>query len=144
MSHQLTKEREFSVPVSALYQTVTDFDHYKDFLSEVSGSQVVSGKGSDKVRVRFEINLMKRFSYDLEFHLIPEKEVRWKLLESDFFKVNEGRWIFSPQDSITHVKYELSVQFGFLVPGWITKKLTENNLPQMFDKFESKARELNK
>lgn len=144
MAHQLTKEREFLVPVSALYQAVTDFDHYKDFLSEVSGSEVISGQGTDKLRVRFEINLMKRFSYDLEFHLIPEKEVRWKLLESDFFKVNEGRWIFSPKDSVTHVTYELNVQFGFLVPGWITKKLTENNLPQMFDKFENKAKGLKK
>lgn len=142
MANQVVKEREFKVPVAALYKVVTDFENYKTFLPEVSGSEVLSGKGTEKVRVKFEIDLMKRFAYDLEFHLIPEKEVRWKLLESDFFKVNEGRWIFSPQNQMTHVKYELSVQFGFLVPGWITKKLTENNLPQMFDKFEMKAKEL--
>jgi hypothetical protein len=42
----------------------------------------------------------------------------------------------------TWVKYELEVGFGFLVPGWITKKLTESNLPQMFDKFETRAKEI--
>jgi len=142
MSNQVVKERDFHVPVSSLYRVVTDFDNYKNFLPEVSGSEIVSGRGTDKVRVRFEINLMKRFAYDLEFRLIPEKEVGWKLVESDFFKVNEGRWIFNPSKDVTHVKYELTVQFGFLVPSWITKKLTENNLPKMFDQFESKAKEL--
>lgn len=142
MAHQLTTERKFNVPVAALYQVVTDFNHYKDFLPEVAGSEILSGQGTDKLRVRFEINLMKRFSYDLEFFLAPEKEVRWKLVDGDFFKINEGRWIFSPVQNETHVKYELSVQFGFLVPGWITKKLTQNNLPQMFDKFEKEAREI--
>jgi ribosome-associated toxin RatA of RatAB toxin-antitoxin module len=63
-------------------------------------------------------------------------------VESDFFKTNQGKWILSPHQVGTWVKYELEVGFGFLVPGWITKKLTESNLPQMFDKFETRAQEI--
>lgn len=144
MASRIQREREFKVPSQLLYQVIVDFENYKNFLPEVVGSSIVSGKGSEKVRVRFEIDLMKRFIYDLEFDLFPEKEVHWRLLESDFFKANQGRWILTPNSSGTHVQYELEVGFGFLVPGWITKKLTESNLPQMFDKFEMRAKEINK
>lgn len=142
MASQIQREREFNVELGKLYAVITDFENYKTFLPEVVGSEIVSGKGTDKVGVRFEIDLMKRFAYLLEFHLVPEKEVRWRLIESDFFKTNQGRWILTPNQSKTHVKYELEVGFGFLVPGWITKRLTENNLPQMFDKFETRALEV--
>lgn len=144
MASQIHREREFKVSTQELYQVIVDFENYKTFLPEVVGSDIVSGKGSDKVRVRFEIDLMKKFAYELEFSLFPEKEVHWKLLESDFFKANQGKWILTPNTNGTHVKYELEVGFGFLVPGWITKRLTESNLPQMFDKFETRARELRK
>jgi len=142
MASQIQREKEFKVSSPILYQVITDFENYKTFLPEVVGSSIVSGRGTDKVRVRFEIDLMKRFAYDLEFSLFPEKEVHWRLLESDFFKTNQGKWILTPQQASTRVKYELEVGFGFLVPGWITKKLTESNLPQMFDKFESRAQEV--
>ncbi|MFM8269239.1 MAG: type II toxin-antitoxin system RatA family toxin [Pseudomonadota bacterium] len=142
MASQIQREKEFKVSPNSLYRVIIDFENYKNFLPEVVGSQIVSGKGTDKVRVRFEIEVMKRFVYDLEFRLFPEKEVHWKLMESDFFKANQGKWILTPNASGTLVKYELEVGFGFLVPGWITKKLTESNLPQMFDKFETRAKEI--
>ena len=142
MASQIQREREFKVAQKSLYQVITDFENYKTFLPEVVGSTIVAGKGTEKVRVRFEIEMMKRFAYDLEFNLFPEKEVHWRLVESDFFKTNQGKWILSPHHAGTQVRYELEVGFGFLVPGWITKKLTESNLPQMFDKFETRAKEI--
>lgn len=140
MATQIHREREFKVPVKALYRVITDFENYKNFLPEVVGSSIVSSKGEKEFRVRFEIDVMKRFSYELDFTLFPEKEVHWKLVESDFFKVNQGKWILSPNGNHTQVQYDLEVAFGFLVPGWITKKLTESNLPSMFDKFEERAK----
>jgi len=142
MATQIHRERLFQVPSEALYRVITDFDNYKTFLPEVVGSEVLSSKDGKVFRVRFEIDLMKRFSYELEFTLHPMKEVHWRLVESDFFKTNQGRWVLEAQPEATKVQYELEVGFGFLVPGWITKKLTESNLPTMFDKFEKRAQEL--
>lgn len=139
MSNQIQRKKEFKVSSSALYQTIIDFENYKNFLPEVVGSTIVSGKGTSQVRVRFEIEVMKRFAYELDFSLVPEREVSWRLVESDFFKTNQGKWLLTPAKDKTQVTYELEVKFGFLVPGWITKKLTETSLPQMFDKFEQNA-----
>ncbi len=142
MATQIRRERVFQVPPETLYRVITDFENYKKFLPEVVGSEVLSSKDDRVFRVRFEIDLMKRFAYELEFTLHPQKEVHWRLLESDFFKTNQGRWVLEEKSGATKVQYELEVGFGFLVPGWITKKLTESNLPLMFDKFEKRAQEM--
>lgn len=142
MATQVQREREFQVPLECLYRAIVDFESYKNFLPEVVGSTVVSKKGENQVRVKFEIEVMKRFSYELDFTLHPNTEIHWKLTEAGFFKTNQGKWVLSPKGTGTHVRYELEVGFGFLVPGWVTKKLTESNLPQMFDQFEKRAKEL--
>jgi ribosome-associated toxin RatA of RatAB toxin-antitoxin module len=140
MATQVQRERLFEVPVSTLFKTITDFEKYKTFLPEVVESVIVSGKGTDQVRVRFEIEVIKKFVYELDFTLIQDKEVRWKLVKSDFFKANQGKWVLTPEGNKTQVQYELEVAVAFLVPGWIAKKLTESSLPQMFDKFEEQAK----
>lgn len=73
------------------------------------------------------------------------EEVRWKLVDSDFFKKNEGRWVLKEKgNNETEVHYELDVAVVFMVPSWIAKKLTEVNLPKMFESFEVRAKELAK
>ncbi|NBX92036.1 MAG: hypothetical protein EBQ85_02255 [Proteobacteria bacterium] len=139
MANQVQRDREFKVSATSLYNTIADFESYKDFLPEVKTSSIVAGRGTPKVTVHFEIEVVKRFAYDLEFTLVPEKEISWRLVSSDFFKTNQGKWVLTPQGNHTQVRYELEVGVAFLVPGWIAKKLTESSLPQMFEKFESRA-----
>ena len=79
----------------------------------------------------------------LDFKMKPGTEVVWSLAESNFFKSNSGLWrLKSTGPSTTHVEYEVDVGFGFLVPKFVVKKLTEGSLPAMFDNFESRARAL--
>lgn len=139
---RVSKEKEMAVPRDVLFEVITDFDSYPQFVSEVVGVKVVPGPTADKKRVTFELEIMKRFEYTLEFNISPE-EVKWSLVESNFFKTNEGRWLLSPvgKDK-THATYELEVGFGFLVPGWVTKRLTETSLPKMLDNFEERAKAL--
>ena len=132
-----------SVPLEALFQAITEFEKYPDFLGEVVGAKVVKKQDPKTVLVQFEIEVVKKFVYTLEFKINGNQEIQWKLLESDFFKKNEGRWVLQskgPQE--TEVHYELDVAVVFLIPSWISKKLTEVNLPKMFDSFETRAKEL--
>ncbi len=131
--------KEFNVSADALFKAITDFEKYPEFMPEVVSAKILPGATDKKAQVKFEIEVMKKFEYTLEFS-IKKNEVTWKLVESNFFKKNEGRWNLSPNGKGVQVHYELEVSFGFLVPGWITKKLTEVNLPQMFDKFEAQAK----
>ncbi len=139
---KVLRDKEMAVSPKALFQAITDFEKYPEFLGEVVSAKIVSGAGTNKVKVKFEVEVVKRFEYHLEFTLKPETEVSWTLAESNFFKTNQGKWTLKPEGKGTAVNYELEVAFGFLVPGWVTKKLTEVNLPQMFEKFEGQAKKI--
>jgi ribosome-associated toxin RatA of RatAB toxin-antitoxin module len=120
---------------------VSPQDKYPEFLKEVVKAQVLPGATSEKIRVKFELEVVKRFDYTLEFTVEGKERVQWKLVDSNFFKQNEGSWYLKPAgDKETSVHYELEVSFGFLVPSWISKKLTEVNLPKMFENFEIQAK----
>ena len=138
---EVVRDKRMSVSQRALFSAITEFEKYPEFLNEVTGAKIIKRPSPDKVHVQFEIEVVKKFVYTLEFKLKNNSEVAWKLVESDFFKKNEGRWLLSADgDSKTAVNYELDVDVVFLVPGWIAKKLTETNLPKMFTSFESHAK----
>ncbi len=139
---KVVRDKEMNVPMTLLLKAIVEAENYPKFLPEVVSAKKVSGT-NDKYQIKFEIEVVKRFQYTLEFQSNGADKVSWKLVDSDFFKKNEGSWnLKSVSDKKTAVHYELDVDFGFLVPGFISKKLTEVSLPKMFDAFESRAKEL--
>ena len=139
---KVVREKEMNVSCALLLRAITEAENYPKFLSEVVSAKKVSGT-PEKYQVCFEIEVVKRFQYTLEFQTNGKDKVSWKLVDSDFFKKNEGTWsLKAVSDKKTAVHYELDVDFGFLVPGFISKKLTEISLPKMFDAFELRAKEL--
>lgn len=136
------REKEMNVSLEALKKVIQDYERYPEFLPEVVGAKVLERSG-EQAHVQFDINLMKRFQYTLLFDHPKPNELSWKLVSSDFFKCNDGRWVLESRGpSATHVRYELDVSFGFFVPGFIVKTLTETNLPALLDRFEEQARKL--
>jgi len=140
---KVIREREMAVPLKALRQVVVDVESYPKFLPEVVSAQVEKGATARRMRVNFELEVVKRFQYSLDFD-ISDDVVAWKLVKSNFFKVNEGRWVLKSVDSDhTFATYELDVDFGFLVPQWISRKLTEISLPKMLENFETRTKQVN-
>ena len=139
----VVRNKQMAVSRGALFQVITDFEKYPEFLPEVVGVQRESGGSSTSPLVTFELEIVKRFRYTLEFAILGQGEVKWQLRSSDFFKTNQGKWVLREIDSsTTDVQYEIEVEFGFLVPGWISRKLTEVSLPKMLDAFEERANKL--
>jgi coenzyme Q-binding protein COQ10 len=131
-----------SVGAASLWKVISDFERYPDFVEEVVMAKAQPPAGGKQI-VQFELEVVKRFQYTLEFRLVEGKELGWKLVESNFFKKNDGRWLLEDLGGgKTHATYEVDVGFGFLVPGWVTRKLTEVNLPKMLDAFEARAKEI--
>ena len=131
------------VDIDSLRQAITQFDQYPSFLSEVVGANTIPSEDPNKPQVEFEIEVIKRFRYKLEFDVSDPNNISWRLLESDFFKKNQGSWKLTDKgNGETNVVYELDVGFGLLVPGFVSKKLTEVNLPRLLESFESQAKQV--
>jgi ribosome-associated toxin RatA of RatAB toxin-antitoxin module len=123
---KVIREKEFLVPIKSLYKTIADFKSYPDFLPEVKSVKVGEAT-AERTLVEFEIEVMK--------------QVQWKLVESNFFKTNDGKWLLKEiGPAKTHVTYELDLNLGFFVPSWVSRKLTEVNLPAMFESYEKRAK----
>lgn len=138
---KIITDRVMQVPMETLFEVISDFKAYPEFVSEVVGVKIESKGTAAKTIVHFELELMKKFDYTLEFKITKPTEVAWKLVSSNFFKNNEGCWQLSAIDArSTQVHYELDVGFVFFVPGFISRKLTEVNLPKMFDNFEARTK----
>lgn len=138
---QVVRDQKILVSRHSLYRAITEFEKYPTFLPEVVSAKSTVDK--NLTRVQFELEVVKRFQYVLEFQLVPEERVSWKLVESNFFKKNDGQWLLKEiGPTETQVHYELEVDFGFMVPGFISRKLTEVSLPGMFDNFQKQAIQL--
>lgn len=139
----VVRDKEMQVPINALYRAITDFESYPKFLPEVVSVKREGAASDTEAKVVFEIEVVKKFQYTLHFQMKNPTEVKWTLVESNFFKGNSGLWSLKDLGgNKTQVHYELDVSFGFLVPGWISKKLTETSLPKMFENFEGQARKV--
>ncbi len=133
------------VSKEALYQVITDFKSYPEFVTEVVSVEVQPGATKQTATVKFELEIVKRFQYTLSFKFKENEEVYWELVESNFFKTNTGRWLLKDAGAgNTDATYELDVAVGFLIPGWISKKLTETSLPRMMEGFEERTKKVKK
>lgn len=139
----VVRDKEMQVSIGSLYRAITEFESYPQFLPEVVAVKRESDSTESHARITFEIEVVKKFQYTLQFDMQKPTEVKWKLVESNFFKGNSGIWLLKEvAPNKTQVHYELDVSFGFLVPGWISKKLTETSLPKMFENFEAQAKKV--
>jgi ribosome-associated toxin RatA of RatAB toxin-antitoxin module len=129
------------VPAKVIYEVVSDFESYPEFLPDVKKTSVTKkGKG---VQAEFEISVIKTIRYTLDFSLVPNKKVTWSFVKGDVFKDNSGEWIFEEvKKGQTKVTYSVDVDFGLFVPSLITKKLVGSNLPTMMKRFKERAESL--
>jgi Oligoketide cyclase/lipid transport protein len=141
MSHA-SASIEIKAPISTVYDVISDFEAYPDFLPETK--EVVVEKHSGKTAiVRFTISMIKKISYKLDIKLHPHKGLSWKLIEGDMMKNNSGQWkLTEPKKGLTHAVYEIDMDFGGMVPKAISNKLIGSNLPSMMKQFRDRAEEM--
>ena len=121
----------FKAPIETVYSVLSDFDSYPNFMTGVSSVDVLSTEGN-KVRARYNINVIKKFEYTMDHILTAPNKIEWNFVEGDLFKTSTGSWeLKSVDDSTTEVTYTLDMDFKVMVPGMMSKKLVSSNLPSM-------------
>lgn len=130
-----------SVDSEKLFQVITDYENYPDFVDACSGTKVGKREGG-KVQVTYSVNLIKEVSYTLEH--IENKEagtMSWRLVSSEFLKKNTGSWkIKALGPGKCEVLYNLEIEFKIPVPGLILNSLVKKSLPGMMRNFEKRAK----
>lgn len=126
-----------------LYQAISRYEDYPQFVDGCQSARV-ERKGTGQARVTYHVSLIKDVNYTLDHSEDPQAgTVKWSLVESDTFKINNGSWtLTSAGPGKTDVKYELEVEFKIYVPGLILNKLIKGPLPSMVKSFVDRANSL--
>ncbi len=134
-----TSKITINAPIKTVFDVVTDFESYPEFLSGSKEVKVLSKKASS-LQVEFKVDLVKTVSYTLDFKLTAPKECSWTLVKGDFMKSNKGSWkLKEVKKGVTEASYEIEVGFGLLVPSNIANMLVAKNLPAMMKEFKDRA-----
>lgn len=134
-------EIDIEAPIDVVYEVISDFESYPEFLSETKKVKIQSANGKS-AKVTFNINLIKKISYTLDIKFSPNKGLTWKLLEGDLMKKNTGKWKLSHKKGVTKAVYEIDMEFTGLVPKAISNRLIGSSLPTMMKAFRDRAEEL--
>lgn len=125
-------------PLKVVYGVVLDFEKYPEFLPDVKKAEVKKqGKG---LMATFEVHVIKKIVYTLNFDIVPNKRISWTFVEGGLFKDNKGCWeLKEVKKGQTQATYHIEVDFGLFVPSMITNKLVGSNLPKMLERFKERA-----
>ena len=129
------------VPPKVIYDVVTDFESYPEFLPETREVEVIK-QNAKSAQVEYTIKVIKTIRYTLDYQFTPHKKVVWKYVEGDF-RDCFGSWTFKEtKKGFTEATYELDVEFGLFVPKKITEMLVGQNLPKLMENFKKRAESL--
>ena len=136
------------VPVDRLYEVITDYEAYPEFVPGIKGCRVKK-EGSPRL-VEYELDLgLKRVKYTLGHQETKNAKVTWSLVQGDMMKVSNGSWELEDLGGgKTRARYAVEVQISKppLVPQSVIDKLSDEmnrvQLPKILAAFKARAEEL--
>ena len=124
-------DQVMNAPIDKVFQVLSDYEKYPEFMDGVSSVEVLD-QNETSARVKYNLNIIKKFTYTINLTITAPTEISWTFDSGDLFKANTGKWKLTDKgDGTTHVDYSLGVDFKVMVPGMVSKKLVKSNLPSL-------------
>jgi len=132
----------FDVEIEKVYQILTDYSNYSEFMDGVKSVEVLSRDGN-KLQAEYHLSIIKKFNYTINLIEEAPTKLSWTFESGDFFSKNNGSWTLTDLgNGKTEVAYHLDVEFKVKVPGMISRKLVSSNLPSMMKSVCKRAKAL--
>src|SRR5438309_9593542 len=142
---QASRSVTINVPPEKLFEVITDYEKYPEFLPEVKKVKVDAGQGSIK-EVTYTVDIKaKVITYTLKHTAERPAKVAWTMIKGEMMKGNDGTWALKPgaQPGTTDATYSIDLKLSSLVPAFIEKALAEQSLPALLTNFKNRAEKLN-
>src|SRR5882762_3491384 len=112
---QASRSVTINVPPEKLFDVITDYEKYPEFLPEVKKVKLEGGQGA-----------IKEVTYQVD---IKAKVITYTLKQG-------------AQPGTTDATYTIDLKLSSLVPGFIEKALAEQSLPGLLANFKARAEKL--
>ncbi|OJH37060.1 type II toxin-antitoxin system RatA family toxin [Cystobacter ferrugineus] len=128
-----------NAPPEKLFDVITQYEKYPEFLSEVKKIRVLERK-ENTVKIQYEVDVIKTIRYTILVTEERPKRMSWTFVEGEVMKDNKGSWVLEPDgQGGTKATYTVELALGPLVPKAIVNALTETSLPKMLESFKRRA-----
>jgi coenzyme Q-binding protein COQ10 len=127
-----------------VFEVISDFEKYPEFLPEVKKVKVESAQGGVK-DVTYTIDIKaKLISYTLRHTPKPPHELSWTMVRGEMMKGTDGAWVLKPVAEGTEATYKIDLRLGALVPSMVERKLAEQSLPPLLENFKKRIEGMTK
>ncbi|MBZ4333344.1 SRPBCC family protein [Corallococcus interemptor] len=134
-----TRTITINAPVEKVFDVITNYDRYGEFLPEVKKISTSQRQGNT-VQVHYEVDVVKRIRYTIRVTEERPKRMSWTFVEGEVMKDNKGSWTLEPEgEGKTRATYNVEMALGALIPKAIINTLTETQLPKMLEAFKRRA-----
>lgn len=128
MADQASQRLTIAASPQQLFDVVTDFDHYTDWIRDLKAVDVVSRDDDGRaVEVRYRAAAMGRStSYTLRYDYSEAPQILpWRLVQGDIMRRLDGAYEFLPvpdDSDRTDVIYHLTVELVVPLPAFVKRR----------------------
>ena len=132
----------FNCTPKELYQLVTDYEKYPEFLAEVKACKVLKTEGNHKL-VDYKVSVVKAVNYQLKTTEVEPSLVSWEFAGGEVFKTMSGSWkLEEVPGGKTKATYAVEGTFKMFVPGPVANTLLSVNLPAMMTAYHKRIQQI--
>lgn len=134
-----TRSIVINAPVEKVFDIITQYEKYGEFLSEVKEVRTSNRQGNE-VNVHYKVDVVKTIKYTIRVKEERPTRMSWSFVEGEFMKDNKGHWLLEPAgEGKTKATYTVEMALGALVPKSVVNALVETSLPKMLESFKRRA-----
>ena len=128
MAEQASQRVTIAASPQQLFDVVTDFDHYTDWIRDLKSVEVVRRDDDGRaIEVQYRAAAMGRStSYTLQYDYgDAPRSLPWKLVRGDIMRRLDGAYEFVPvpdDPERTDVVYHLTVELIVPLPGFVKRR----------------------
>lgn len=124
MAEKLRDNIDIEATPEAIFAVATDFDAYPEWNANINETRVVDTDAEGRpVKVWFKVDAkIRTVEYTLAYdYSDAPRSFSWDLVSGDV-KELKGSYTFDAFDEVTDVEYEMQIDPGFPIPGFLKKQ----------------------
>ncbi|MCY1022150.1 MULTISPECIES: type II toxin-antitoxin system RatA family toxin [Pyxidicoccus] len=134
-----TRTIVINAPVEKVFDVITQYDRYPEFLPEVKEVRAANRQGNT-LELHYKVDVVKTIRYSIRVTEERPRRMAWSFIEGEMMKDNKGSWVLEPEgEGKTRATYNVEMALGLLVPKAVVNALVDTSLPKMLEAFKRRA-----
>jgi uncharacterized membrane protein len=143
VTETVSSQIDIDAPAQSVLDVLCDFENYPKWARSMKQAKIVerddTGRAS-KVEFHVTPGLLPEMWYVLQY-AYPERAIEWTYVEGSPLKDIRGSYAVSEADGSTHVTYNLAIEPGIPLPGFVkaraAREITRIALKELKRRVES-------